>query len=67
MARRLSLQGFVRNRPDRTVEVVAEGKQQDLELFLDYLNQGPSAARVERVDVKWLPSRHGFLGFEVRF
>lgn len=67
MARRLNLQGFVRNCIDHTVEVVAEGDRHALEQLLAYLKQGPSAATVERVDVKWLPSRHTFLGFEVRF
>ncbi len=67
MARRLNLQGYVRNRIDRTVEVVAEGRKQELDQFLSHLKQGPSAATVERVDAKWRPSRHTFLGFEVRF
>lgn len=66
-ARRLNLQGYVRNREDRSVEVVAEGEKHALDQFLARLKQGPSAAVVERVDAKWLPSRHTFLGFEVRF
>ena len=67
MARRLNLQGYVRNREDRSVEVVAEGEKRALDQFLAQLKHGPSAATVERVDTKWLPSRHTFLGFEVRF
>lgn len=66
-ARRLNLQGYVRNRDDRSVEVVAEGAKGALDQFLAQLKRGPSAAAVERVDAKWLPSRHTFLGFEVRF
>jgi acylphosphatase len=66
-ARRLNLQGYVRNRADRSVEVVAEGEKPSLDQFLAQLRQGPSAATVERVDVKWSTSRHTFLGFEVRF
>lgn len=67
MARRLNLQGYVRNRVDRTVEVVAEGAKRDLDEFVAGLKQGPSAANVERVDTRWLPSRHTFRSFEVRF
>jgi acylphosphatase len=67
VARRLNLQGYVRNRADRSVEVVAEGEKRALDQLLTQLKQGPSAAIVERVDAKWLPSRHTFLGFEVRF
>jgi acylphosphatase len=66
-ARWLNLRGYVRNCSDGSVKVVAEGEKQALDQFLIQLKQGPSAATVERVDVKWQPSRHTFLGFEVRF
>ena len=46
MARRLNLAGYVRNRYDRTVEVVAEGQEHALREFLAYLETGPSAAVV---------------------
>jgi acylphosphatase len=67
VARRLNLLGYVRNRYDRTVEVVAEGPERALRQLLSFLRTGPSAASVERVDVKWLASSGGFHGFEVRF
>ena len=67
VARRLNLLGYVRNRPDRTVEVVAEGTPHALREFLAYLETGPSSAVVERVDAEWLPSGGMFHGFEVRF
>lgn len=67
MARRLNLRGYVRNRRDRTVEVVAEGTERALRELLTCLEIGPSTAIVERVDVKWLPSSGRFYGFEVRF
>jgi acylphosphatase len=67
VARRLGLRGYVRNRHDRTVEVVAEGPEHALRELLASLSAGPSAASVEHVDVKWLPYRGTFLGFEVRF
>jgi acylphosphatase len=67
MARRLNLSGYVRNRYDRTVEVVAEGQERSLREFLADLERGPSAAFVERVDTRWLPANSSFHGFEVRF
>lgn len=67
VARRLNLQGYVRNRRDRTVEVVAEGPERTLREFLAYLEAGPSSAVVERVDAKWHSSSGAFHGFEVRF
>lgn len=67
VARRLSLLGYVRNRWDRTVEVVAEGPERALRDLLTFLEAGPSAASVNHVDVNWLSSRGEFHGFEVRF
>jgi acylphosphatase len=67
MARRLNLSGYVRNRYDRTVEVIAEGEERSLREFLADLERGPSAAVVERVDARWLPADSSFHGFEVRF
>lgn len=67
VARRLNLRGYVRNRPDRTVQVVAEGTARALQELLSYLQEGPSAASVAHVEERWLPSRGEFAGFEVRF
>ena len=67
IGRRLNLSGYVRNRYDGTVEVVAEGSEQALRAFLSYLETGPSAAVVQGVDAKWLPSGGSLYGFEVRF
>jgi acylphosphatase len=67
VARRLGVRGYVRNRPDRTVEVVAEGSERALNELLSFLREGPSAAHVESVDVSWLDGRAEFHGFEVRF
>ncbi|MBD3337268.1 MAG: acylphosphatase [Candidatus Eisenbacteria bacterium] len=53
VARRLGLKGYVRNRPDGTVEAVAAGDDAALRDFIDYLNQGPSLARVDKVDLSW--------------
>jgi acylphosphatase len=66
-ARSLGLRGWVRNRPDGTVECVAEGPRSDLEQLLTKLQEGPSAARVKRVESGFEDAR-GDLGiFDVRF
>jgi acylphosphatase len=67
VGRRLNLSGYVRNRYDGTVEVVAEGSEQALRELLSYLKAGPSAAVVQGIDVKWLPGSGTLVGFEVRF
>ena len=65
-ARRLGVQGWVRNRPDGTVEVEAQGDETVLESFLVYLRQGPPGARVRFVDVEWLPALSDLGSFEIR-
>jgi acylphosphatase len=47
------LTGYVRNRWDGSVEVVAEGPRPLLESLLALLRRGPSEAEVERVEVAW--------------
>jgi acylphosphatase len=62
----LSLMGWVCNRADSTVEVVAEGDRETLERFLTFLNLGPSAAQVTHVETEWLPATGEFSDFSVR-
>lgn len=67
-ANELGLTGYVRNvLLDGTVEVVAEGEREKLEQLLRYLEVGPRAARVKRVDVVWSEHSGDFSRFEVRF
>jgi acylphosphatase len=50
----LGLTGYVRNLADmRSVEVVAEGQRERLELLLAHLREGPRGARVDSVEVQW--------------
>jgi len=52
-ARRLGLTGWVKNRNDGAVEIVAEGEEDGIKDLIAWANRGPGAARVERVDVRW--------------
>ncbi len=62
-ATRLGLKGYVCSAPGRTVEVVAEGPEEDLVEFLDWLCEGPGKAEVEESEVWWEPA----LGLPGRF
>lgn len=66
-ARRLDLVGWVQNRPDGTVELVAEGPNEALQELLAFLHQGPRAARVEAVQTDWQPPSGQFDTFKVRY
>lgn len=50
-ARRLGVRGSVRNRPDGSVEVVAEGDREVVDRFLDWCRQGPPRATVTGISV----------------
>ena len=66
-AHALSLMGWVRNGNDgASVEVVAQGDEPSLRTLLDSLREGPSTARVDRMDVEWLAPIETFGTFSVR-
>ena len=50
-ARRLRLDGWVRNRFDGTVEVLISGPNKDVETFVGLCIKGPPGARVENVEL----------------
>lgn len=53
-AQALGLTGYVRNiTHSGAVEVEAEGEKAELERLIEHLHQGPRAARVDKVDVRW--------------
>ena len=51
-ARVLGLRGWVRNRLDGSVEILAFGEDRALRRFIERCHEGPRAAQVERVDVE---------------
>lgn len=63
----LGLAGYVRNRRDGSVEVVAEGDQLSLDRLLVLLQHGPRSAVVEGVTVHRQPAMGAFGSFSVRF
>ncbi len=65
-ATRLSLSGWVANRPDGSVEVCAEGPAGDLAQFVDAVSVGPPGATVTDLDAQWTPASGDFAGFAIR-
>lgn len=63
----LGLTGYVRNLPDGTVAVVAEGPRDALQQLLERIRVGPSGANVEKVDFRWGDHSGEFDRFEVRY
>jgi acylphosphatase len=65
-AARLRLEGWVANRADGSVEVVAEGDEDLLRELLLQLWEGPPGSAVSDVDVRHEPARGNIAGFSIR-
>ena len=66
-AQRLCLVGWVRNLPDGTVEVWAEGDEGSAKELVSWLEQGPGSARVDGVNLVWREPSGKHTAFEIRY
>jgi acylphosphatase len=66
-ARAYGLSGFVRNRSDGSVEVVATGDQSMLRRLIADLKSGPSGSVVRDCRVEWREKTEAFAGFSIEF
>lgn len=64
-AERRGVAGWVRNRPDGTVEAELEGPDEAVRAVADWMEHGPDGAHVVDVEVGDLPGL-GEVGFRVR-
>jgi acylphosphatase len=64
-ARRLGLTGWVKNRGDGAVEMLAEGEETALRQLCMWAERGPTAARVEDVQVRWRSYSGEFPDFRI--
>lgn len=65
VAESLEINGWVRNLTDGRVEVVAEGKKENIEKLIQFLKRGPVGSRVENVEIKTGKCKGEFKGFKV--
>ena len=64
-AKRLGITGWVKNRPDGSVEIVAEGEEDQVKDFLAWAQHGPSTARVDKVETRWRSYTGEFAEFRI--
>ncbi len=63
----LGLAGWVRNRADGAVEVVAEGDREGLEKLVEWCRVGPERAQVTDVDISWESYTGEFREFTIKY
>ena len=63
----LGLKGWVKNRPDGTVEALIEGPKDSVKMLIDWCHKGPPYSKVEKVDKIWMDWEGEFDSFNVVF
>ncbi len=66
-AQRLGVAGWVRNKKDGSVEILASGDEYRVDQLVEWLYQGSPNARVSSVEVKTAEKPGELKGFEVRY
>jgi len=61
--RHLNLRGYVENKPDGRVQIVAEGEEDNLNKFLDAVNIKNVLINVEHIDHSFMDAAGDFSGF----
>ncbi len=66
-AKKHGLKGWVRNKADGSVEVVAEGERKNLDRLKEWCSQGPPSARVTDMKVNFEPPTGEFKTFSIKY
>jgi len=61
------LTGWVRNCPDKSVEILALGAREAVEGLIGWCREGPPRSRVDDVAVRWGEYDGGENGFVIRY
>lgn len=64
-ANELGLKGYVKNKPDGSVYIEAEGAENNINELIRWCQDGPSWARVTKVELQEIPLA-GLSNFEIK-
>lgn len=64
-ASKLGLKGWVKNLPDRRVEALFVGTQENIEKAIKECKKGPFLSEVEDVETEWIDSTESFDDFKI--
>ncbi|MFX0076174.1 MAG: acylphosphatase [Candidatus Hermodarchaeota archaeon] len=67
IARNLGLTGIVKNLPNGSVYIEAEGPEDKLNELIKFAKKGPKAAQVESIEYEFKEAHYKFKGFEYSF
>ncbi len=66
-ALKLNITGWVRNLPDGRVEIVAQGKESDLNAYIREIRIGPRMASVRHIDIEEQPNDPIYNRFDITY
>lgn len=66
-ARQLGLTGYVKNMPDGSVYIEAEGPEDKLNELLEFSKKGPKHAQVDKIDFEFKDPQSKFKNFDYSF
>ena len=66
-ASELGLKGYVKNLPDRTVEVVAEGSKEKINELISWLRKGPLLSKINEVKISCSEVLNEFSDFRIKY
>ena len=67
LAQRLGLFGWVRNEPDGSVKIVAQGEEGKIKELIERLGNGLTFARVDKIEVGWTETEEQFNDFRIEY
>lgn len=65
-AKKMGVNGWVRNLPDGSVEAVFEGEGDSINEVIRLLTEEHPYAQVDHVDIIWSPAKGSFERFDIR-
>ncbi|MDI6602091.1 MAG: acylphosphatase [Thermoanaerobacteraceae bacterium] len=64
-AAELGVNGYAKNLVDGSVEIEAEGEEEDILKLIDFVKNGIRYARVEDMDIAWHEYKGEYMGFNI--
>lgn len=53
-AKELGISGWVKNEPDGSISMLAQGEEDSLNAFLTWCKSGPEGAEVKNIEIKYI-------------